>query len=165
MVPNVSPYCVAINSLWRLKVKNWSWALKTVMLATGARRGFIGLKRKYEQAAANLQAVINKLGEREIQLFFAPDIYPAGDEHVLVHEVTGRIVPEGGIPLHVGVVVANVETLVNVAYAVEGKAVTDKYVTITGAVRTPITLESSSWYESSRVNFLSGWPRLCHPMQ
>lgn len=115
--------------------------LKTVMLATGASRGFIGLKHKYEQAAANLQAAINKLSEREIQLFFVPDIYPAGDEHVLVHEVTGRIVPEGGIPLHVGVVVANVETLINVFHAIEGKAVTDKYVTITGAVRAPITLK------------------------
>ncbi|HEY3423401.1 MAG TPA: 4Fe-4S dicluster domain-containing protein [Negativicutes bacterium] len=116
--------------------------LKTVMLATGARRGYIGLKRKYEEAAANLQDTITKLGEREIQLFFAPDIYPAGDEQVLVHEVTGKIVPEGGIPLHVGVVVANVETLINVANALEGKAVTDKYVTVTGAVGSPLTIKA-----------------------
>ena len=34
--------------------------------------------------------------------------YPAGDEQVIVYEVTGRVVPEGGIPLNVGVVVSNV---------------------------------------------------------
>ena len=115
--------------------------LKTVMLATGAKQGFIGLKRKYEEATNNLQAAIKQIGEQDIKLFFLPDIYPAGDEQVLVHEVTGRIVPEGGIPLHVGVVVVNVETLVNIANALEGKPVTDKYVTIGGAVAHPITLK------------------------
>jgi Na+-translocating ferredoxin:NAD+ oxidoreductase RnfC subunit len=115
--------------------------LKTVMLATGAKQGFIGLKRKYEEAANNLQAAIKQMGEQEIKLFFLPDIYPAGDEQVLVHEVTGRIVPEGGIPLHVGVVVVNVETLINIANALEGKPVTDKYVTVGGAVAHPITIK------------------------
>lgn len=115
--------------------------MKTVMLATGAKRGYIGLKRKYTDAITNLQTAIQAIGGNEIELFFLPDIYPAGDEHVLVHEVTGRIVPEGGIPLHVGIVVANVETLVNVANALEGKPVTDKYVTVGGAVRKPITVK------------------------
>jgi Na+-translocating ferredoxin:NAD+ oxidoreductase RnfC subunit len=115
--------------------------LKTVMLATGAKRGYIGLKRKYEEATQNLQHAIKQMDEQEIELFFLPDIYPAGDEQVLVHEVTGRIVPEGGIPLHVGVVVANVETLVNIADALKGQAVTDKYVTVGGAVAKPVTLK------------------------
>jgi Na+-translocating ferredoxin:NAD+ oxidoreductase RnfC subunit len=113
--------------------------LKTVMLATGAQRGSIALKPKHEAAVQQLQAALKKMGEQEIKLFFLPDIYPAGDEQVLVYEVTGRIVPEGGIPLQVGVVVANVETLLNVANALEGKPVTDKYVTVTGAVATPKT--------------------------
>jgi Na+-translocating ferredoxin:NAD+ oxidoreductase RnfC subunit len=115
--------------------------LKTVMLATGAKRGYIGLKRKYEEATQNLQNAIKQMDEQEIELFFLPDIYPAGDEQVLVHEVTGRIVPEGGIPLHVGVVVANVETLVNIANALEGKGVVEKYVTVGGAVAKPLTLK------------------------
>ncbi|WP_425060128.1 Ion-translocating oxidoreductase complex subunit C [Sporomusa carbonis] len=115
--------------------------LKTVMLATGARRGYIGLKRKYEDAVKQLQQALTQTGEQGIELFFLPDIYPAGDEQVLVHEVTGRIVPEGGIPPHVGVVVANVETLVNVAEALAGQPVVDKYVTVTGAVHKPATFK------------------------
>ena len=116
--------------------------LKAVMLATGARRGVIGLKRKYEAAADKLQAELKQAQEQEIELFFLADIYPAGDEQVLVHEVTGRIVPEGGIPLHVGVVVANVETLINIAAALSGKPVTEKYVTVTGAVGKPATFKA-----------------------
>lgn len=115
--------------------------LKTVMLATGARRGVIGLKRKYEAAVSSLQAELKQTNDQEIELFFLKDIYPAGDEQVLVHEVTGRIVPEGGIPLHVGVVVANVETLINVAEALAGKPVIEKYVTVTGAVGKPATFK------------------------
>lgn len=115
--------------------------LKTVMLATGARRGYIGLKRKYAEAVANLQAAIAAAGGQDVELFFLPDIYPAGDEQVLVHEVTGRIVPEGGLPLQVGVVVANVETLVNIAAALAGIPVTDKVVTIGGAVSKPVTVK------------------------
>lgn len=115
--------------------------LKTVMLATGARRGVIGLKRKYEAAVNKLQAELKQTKEQEIELFFLTDMYPAGDEQVLVHEVTGRIVPEGGIPLHVGVVVANVETLTNIAEALAGKPVTEKYVTVTGAVSKPATFK------------------------
>ena len=113
--------------------------LKTVMVATGARRGIIGLKHKYGEAVSTLQPELKQANEQEIELAFLPDIYPAGDEQVLVHEVTGRIVPEGGIPLQVGVVVANVETLVNVAEALAGKPVTEKYVTVTGAVGKPTT--------------------------
>lgn len=115
--------------------------LKTVMVATGARRGVIGLKRKYETAVNKLQAELKQTGSQGIELFFLPDIYPAGDEQVLVHELTGRIVPEGGIPLHVGVVVANVETLINVAEALTGQPVIDKYVTVTGAVNKPTTFK------------------------
>ncbi|MDU4961649.1 MAG: SLBB domain-containing protein [Sporomusaceae bacterium] len=112
--------------------------MNAVMLATGASRGYIGVKRKYEAGVAALQAEL-AAHAGSLELFFLPDMYPAGDEHVLVYEVTGRIVPEGGIPLQVGAIVANVETLVNIARSLEGTPVTEKYVTVTGAVRSPAT--------------------------
>ncbi len=115
--------------------------MKAALLATGARKGYLALKRKYAQAVENLQAALREMGEQEIEIFFLPDIYPAGDEQVLVYEVTGRIVPEGGIPLQVGVVVANIETLLNVSFALEGEPVVDKYVTVCGAVQRPLTLK------------------------
>ncbi|MCA9056415.1 MAG: SLBB domain-containing protein, partial [Planctomycetaceae bacterium] len=68
-----------------------------------------------------------------------PDVYPAGDEYVLVYEIAGRQIPPGGIPLHVGCVVDNVETIVNVAEAVAGRPVVDKCVTVCGAVAQPFT--------------------------
>ena len=39
----------------------------------------------------------------------------------------------------VGCVVNNVETLVNISNAVEDKPVTEKFITISGAVKSPVT--------------------------
>ena len=45
------------------------------------------------------------------------DSYPAGDEFILVYDVTGKVIPPGKIPLVVGAVVINVETAYNIAQA------------------------------------------------
>ena len=73
------------------------------------------------------------------EIFIYEDVYPAGDEYVLVYEITGRRIPPGGIPLQVGCLVDNVETIVNVARAADGTPVTDKYLTVCGAVAQPLT--------------------------
>jgi Na+-translocating ferredoxin:NAD+ oxidoreductase RnfC subunit len=66
--------------------------------------------------------------------------YPAGDEFVLVYEATGRLVPETGLPLHVGCLVQNVQTLFNIARAEAGVTVTHRLLTVVGAVGRPVTL-------------------------
>ena len=50
------------------------------------------------------------------------DFYPSGDEYELVYTATGRLIPPAGIPLKVGCVVNNVETLYNVHLAGAGLA-------------------------------------------
>lgn len=111
--------------------------LKIAMKATGATRGYVAIKKKHESALR----VMGELTQNEdgIDVFALDDVYPIGDEHVLVHEVTGRYVPEGGLPLEAGVVVSNVATLANVADAVQGRPVTSRYVTVAGAVARPVT--------------------------
>ena len=49
------------------------------------------------------------------------DFYPSGDEYELVYTATGRLIPPAGIPLQVGCVVNNVETLYNVNLARAGR--------------------------------------------
>ena len=46
-----------------------------------------------------------------VRVHLLGDYYPAGDEYDLVHEITGRLIPPGGIPLQVGAVVAAPATL------------------------------------------------------
>lgn len=115
-------------------------ALSLAMKLTGANHGIIALKEKYHEAVEALSALLPQYPAVHLQLLGS--FYPAGDEQVIVYEATGRIIPEGGIPLNVGVVVSNVETMLNVLEACENQSpVTDKYVTLTGAVREKKTVK------------------------
>ncbi len=107
------------------------------MEAVGARDGVIAIKAKNEHA---VHAVSEACRGTAVRVQLLGDYYPAGDEYDLVHEVTGRLIPPAGIPLQVGVVVSNVETLVNITAAAGGRPVTHKTLTIAGAVRRPVSL-------------------------
>ena len=111
--------------------------MQLAMESVGAKAGVIGIKGKKKLAVEAVTAACKGTALR-VQLL--GDYYPAGDEYDLVYEVTGRLIPPGGIPIQVGVVVNNVETFVNIAAAAEGKPVTHKWLTIAGAVRSPATL-------------------------
>jgi Na+-translocating ferredoxin:NAD+ oxidoreductase RnfC subunit len=115
------------------------YALNKVFDETESEVGIIALKGKYKSAINTLNSKIKDYPK--LQLFMLENFYPAGDEQILVYEVTNKIVPEGGIPLNVEVIVINVETLLNVYNAINGIPVTEKYLTITGEVKNPITVK------------------------
>jgi len=110
-------------------------AIRAVGESTGARRLVLALKDHYHDAIEAARPFL--AGTPPVELVRVGDFYPAGDEQVLVHEVTGRVVPEGGIPPEVGVVVQNVTTLWNLHRALQGLPVTHRVLTVTGAVARP----------------------------
>ena len=112
--------------------------IRLLMESTGAKRGIIGVKKKNTERLGALSAAAQGAG---VEVLFLGDFYPTGDEYILVYEATRRSIPPGGIPLDVGVVVSNVETLRNMSRAADGIPVTSKYVTVAGAVRRALTLE------------------------
>ena len=73
---------------------------------------------------ADLVDLMREEPQAGYEFFVYEDVYPAGDEYVLVYEITGRQIPPGGLPLHVDCVVDNVETIVNIGNAVDGTPVT-----------------------------------------
>lgn len=111
-------------------------ALSLMAPQVGADKVVIAIKGKYEKEIESLQMAIKKLNSK-VELFYLKSIYPAGDEHVIVYEVTGKVIPPGGIPLNVGAVVSNVATVLNIYDATKGRGVTDKIVTVTGEVGNP----------------------------
>ncbi|WP_432663550.1 SLBB domain-containing protein [Wukongibacter baidiensis] len=101
-----------------------------------AEKLIIGLKAKYEEEVKQLSKAIEDLNSK-VELFLLDNFYPAGDEQILVYEITKRSISAGGIPLDVGVVVSNVGTMKNIYRAINDKPVTDKYVSVIGEVRRP----------------------------
>jgi len=108
--------------------------MELMMAATGARSGKFGIKRKNKAAIAAIEPEAKRRG---IEMVFLGDFYPSGDEYELVYTATGRLIPAAGIPLQVGCVVNNVETLYNVHEAQQGRPVTRKFLSVAGAVREP----------------------------
>lgn len=128
--------------------------LRAAMEATGAKEGIIALKEKYKKAIAKLTPLL----QNDMRIGILPDIYPAGDEVITIWLLTGRRVPPGGIPLNIGVVVNNVLTVINIADALEGKPVTTRTLTVTGAVKTPKTVTVPLGITLKQVLDLAGGP-------
>ncbi|HAG2282286.1 TPA: iron-containing alcohol dehydrogenase [Salmonella enterica] len=107
------------------------------MTATGAREGVIALKEKYRRAIDALTPLLPD----GIRLHILPDVYPAGDEVLTIWMATGRRVAPAALPASVGVVVNNVQTVLNIARAIEQQfPVTRRTLTVNGAVARPLTV-------------------------
>lgn len=106
--------------------------------AVGASRKILGIKAKNHQVIGQFRRIFGNTG---IEILEMGDYYPAGDEYLLVYEATQRLIPYGGYPVDIGCVVSNVETLLNVANAANNIPVTEKFITVAGAVNRPITLK------------------------
>jgi Na+-translocating ferredoxin:NAD+ oxidoreductase RnfC subunit len=109
--------------------------LRAAMEMVGAREGVIGIKEKYH----GIIETIERQAPAGIRVVALPDVYPAGDEFILVHLVTGRVIPPGGLPKDADCVVSNVETLMNIGL---DQPVTHKYLTVAGAVANPVTVKA-----------------------
>jgi len=107
-----------------------------MMEQTGAKKGVFGIKAKNAKA---IEAIEKSYSNGKIRTLELGDFYPTGDEYELVYEATGRLIPPHGIPLDIGAVVNNVETLYNISRAAQDIPVTEKFVCVTGEVKNPST--------------------------
>lgn len=121
-------------------------AAEAVARMVEAKHCVIALKRAYTQEWKALEEALagdgpegsgQAAGAASVELFPLDSFYPAGDEQVLVYEVTERVVPPAGIPLDVGAVVCNLATMNAISDAMDGIPLTKKYLTVTGEVKCP----------------------------
>ncbi len=114
--------------------------LNVLIDSMGADEAIIGIKGKNMHLLD--KKILESIKGTKVKVKEIPDIYPAGDEVVLTYETTGKIIPEGSIPVMVGVMVINVETVYNIHKALQGKPVTEKYITIGGDTKEDITVKA-----------------------
>lgn len=135
----------------------------------------ISLKEHYHEEVSALRKAIADVNA-PIRLHLMESFYPAGDEQTIVYEVTGRVVPPGGIPIAVGVVVNNVATIYAISQAMDGIPFTQKILTVTGEVKKPTVLsvpvgtsyrqciELAGGSNNSTYFVVSGGPMMGKPM-
>lgn len=133
--------------------------LELLLDTLGAKEAIIGIKGKNMRLLD--AGIVSSLKGTRIKIKEIPDIYPAGDEVVLTYETTGKIIPEGAIPVMAGVMVINVETVYNIYKAVNGgEPVVDKYVTIGGDVPRDITVKAPLGIRISELLASAGYTGL-----
>lgn len=104
------------------------------------KRFIIGIENNKPEAIAKAQELAAKTEGVEVKVL--PAMYPQGGEKVLVYNTVGKMIPKGGLPLDVGVVVINVTTLAFIAnYIKTGMPLVEKCLTVDGsAVKEPKNL-------------------------
>jgi Na+-translocating ferredoxin:NAD+ oxidoreductase RnfC subunit len=108
---------------------------KLLIEAFGLKKAFLAVREEFALQLPVIQAAARKAGVVVSRL---PDIYPIGYEKVLTREVLG-LAPDNAAAQ--SVLVVNAETLRNVAWAVlRQRPVTNKLITVAGAVAKPISL-------------------------
>ena len=125
----------------------------------GSKDIVIGIKKAYKQAIKALNSVIGDYPG--VRLGLLDEVYPAGDEVVLIYEVTGKVVRPGGLPIECGVAVFNVETVYNVYRAIQKNTpVVDKLVSVVAEVNNPVTVRVPLGCTIDEVVKLAGGQRI-----
>lgn len=132
--------------------------LNVLIDSMGAEEAIIGIKGKNMHLLDT--EILASLEGTKVKVKEIPDIYPAGDEVVLTYETTGKIIPEGSIPVMVGVMVINVETVYNIHKALGGTPVTEKYITIGGDTKEDITVKAPVGMKISELLSVCGYDDL-----
>lgn len=96
-------------------------------------------KKDAAESLAKKIKILNK--EDKIKIAILPSRYPMGAEKTLIKNILNRRVPQGGLPLDVGVVVQNVSTSKAIFDAVLfNKPLIERVITITGDIEKPYNL-------------------------
>lgn len=109
----------------------------------GARliRDMVGAARVVVAVESNKPDAIDALrrsGGDDVEILVVPTRYPQGAEKQLIYALLKKEVPHGKLPAATGALVHNVATAAAIADALEhGKPLTDRVVTVTGAVARP----------------------------
>ena len=80
--------------------------------------------------------------DEHVEVRALPCMYPQGGEKVLIYHTTGKIMPEGKLPIDVGSVVMNVTSVATLAhYCTTGMPLVEKCITVDGsAIKEPKNL-------------------------
>lgn len=110
--------------------------IQIIMDIVQADTGYIVIKTKHLKALTALGKACKGLSNVSVKIL--PDMYPAGDERVIVREVLGTVLEPGALPSTANTVISNVETIKNIVQAVDFKRpVITKDVTVGGLVKNP----------------------------
>lgn len=103
-------------------------------------RAIIGIEKNKPQCISAMKKATKDMPY--VKVMPLPSIYPQGGEKVLAYHTTKRVIPQGKLPLDVGIIVINCTTAATIARFIKtGIPLVEKCVTVDGsAVKEPKNL-------------------------
>ncbi|MEH6582416.1 MAG: electron transport complex subunit RsxC [Halioglobus sp.] len=124
------PYITADDVLMRERADQIIAGAKILTHLIGPQETLIGVEDNKPEGLASLRAAAEGSG---IEVVSFPTKYPSGGEKQLIEILTGKQVPSGGLPSHVGVVCQNVGSTVAIYQAIVlGRPLISRITTVTG---------------------------------
>ena len=132
------PYITSDSHTMVTRRDDMAYALKILMEILQIKSVVIGVESNKKEAIASMKILARELSDHgEVAVKVLPSIYPQGGEKVLVYNTTGKIIPIGKLPLHVGCVILNSTTLATLgSYFKTGMPLVEKCVTVDGGAVT-----------------------------
>ena len=125
------PYITADDTLLRTAPEQVLEGMLILRSLLHPQRTVLAVEDNKTEAIAELKKLLPAFPD--IELVILPTRYPQGSEKQLIQAVTGRQVPPGQLPVKVGCAVFNVSTFAAICRAAtEGKALTERIVTVSG---------------------------------
>ncbi len=131
------PYITSDTVTMLTKADMMAYAIENLVKYFNIKKVIIGIEKNKPKAIENMKKMASGLNNVEIKVL--PSVYPQGGEKVLVYHTTGKIIPEGALPIEVGCVVCNCTTVAEIGkYLKTGIPLVSKVVTVDGdAIENP----------------------------
>lgn len=136
------PYLTADHRIMLEKPEDVILGAKAAKKALNIEKCYIAIEKNKPDAIETIIKALADSKEEGIEVAALETKYPQGDEKRLINAVTGRVVPSGGLPMDVGVVVNNVGTIASLGNTIRtGMPIIQRVVTVTGsAIKNPKNL-------------------------
>jgi electron transport complex protein RnfC len=137
------PYLTADHRTMLERPEDVILGAKAAKKALNVEKCYIAIEKNKLDAIETIRNILADKKEQGIEVAALETKYPQGDEKRLINAVTGKVVPSGGLPMDVGVVVNNVGTIANLGNIIRtGMPVIQRVVTVTGsAIKNPKNLD------------------------
>ncbi len=131
------PYITSDSLTMEQYAEDIVFALKTLLKHFDIGKVIIGIENNKPKAIDTLKSATSD--NEKIYVKTLPSVYPQGGEKVLIYHTTGKVVPEGRLPIDVGCVVLNSSTVAFIGKHLKtGIPLVEKTVTVDGsAVKEP----------------------------
>lgn len=131
------PYITSDTRTMLDKSEDMAFGIEQIMKHLDIKKVIIAIEDNKKSAIESMRRMANSIEGATISVIKSR--YPQGAEKVLIYHTTGKVVPAGKLPLHVGTLVCNCTTVAAIGSFIKtGMPLVNKCVTVDGgAVREP----------------------------